>query len=215
MAGNRASDRSGSTKELDHLINRRMEIDVTDDLPSWLDWAVTAGVMPLTQAFTTQNPNIVFSDGVPDKQGPWCTPRSTVMLDSYLQSIMDVVGDIPEDSTTVEEASGMIGQGAAAQYFSFVRLEREMPKFEDIVKSPKTVRVPEKPDAQMLVCYNLAHMVKEDSAEPVVEYVSRMPKEFAVTFAHCACKRDWRMVSTPAIQKWCKTNASLMAAIAK
>lgn len=109
----------------------------------------------------------------------------------------------------------MIGSAAAAQFFSFVRLEREMPKFSEIVKSPKTVRLPDRPDAQMLVCYSLAHQVKEDTSEPVVEYVSRMPKEFAVTFAHCASKRDYKLAFTQAFQKWVKTNASLMAAIAR
>ena len=32
FAGNRMSDRSGSTRELDHLINRRIRIEVTDDV---------------------------------------------------------------------------------------------------------------------------------------------------------------------------------------
>jgi hypothetical protein len=45
MAGNRAGDRSGSTKELVHLINRRREIDVTDDLESLLNWMNENGCM--------------------------------------------------------------------------------------------------------------------------------------------------------------------------
>lgn len=214
MAGNRAQDRSGSTKELDHLINRRMEIDITDDLQSWKDWAVTNGVMPLTVAFAEQNPHIVFSDGVPDKQGPWCTPRSLVEADAYLQ-VLGEGGTPPDDSTTVEEIGGMIGMGAAAQLFAFVRLEREMPKYETIVKDPKKVKVPEKPDAQMLVVYTLAYRITQDDAGAVITYVERMPKEFAVTFATAACKRDHMLVATPAFQKWALENSSLMAAISR
>jgi MoxR-like ATPase len=56
MAGNRAQDRSGSTKELDHLINRRMEIDITDDLESYQDWSAKNGMLPITQAFSAQHP---------------------------------------------------------------------------------------------------------------------------------------------------------------
>jgi len=214
MAGNRQKDRSGSTKELDHLINRRMEIDVDDDLDSWNAWANKRGVSPLMRTFTNQNPQIVFSDGVPEKQGPWCTPRSAVAADDYLSVIpRDEDGNLPEDPSLMEEIAGMIGDAAAAQLFSFVKLEREMPKYEDIIASPKGVKVPTKPDAAMLVCYNLAHRVTAETASPVIEYVDRMPKEFSVIFAKAAVDRDRRLVITPAFNKWVIANASLMAQI--
>ncbi len=217
MAGNRSQDRSGSTKELDHLINRRDEIEITDDLESLITWMDKNGVMPLTKAFTNQNPEIVFTPGVPKEQGSWCTPRSLVMADSMLQSYAGVVGGelgpIPDDQDTMEEVAGMVGQGAAAQYYAFVKLEREMPSFREIVKNPKGAKLPNKPDAQMLVCYNLAHRISKETADPVVEYVERMPKEFAVTFGAAACRRDFTLVETPAFQKWVQKNASLMASL--
>ena len=40
FAANRMSDRSGSTRELDHLINRRIKIEITDDVESWVEWAL-------------------------------------------------------------------------------------------------------------------------------------------------------------------------------
>lgn len=212
MAGNRTEDRSGSTKELDHLINRRVEIDITDDIKSWDDWAITAGVMPLTRAFANQNPNLVFTDKVPEKQGPWCTPRSLVAADKFL-SMMTKGGRIPDSPSIIEQIGGMIGGPTAAQYFGFVRLEREMPKFETIVANPKTAKVPEKPDAVMLAVYNLAHRVEADTIAPVIEYVTRLPKEFAVTFTKAACRRQPMLVVNPAIREWASTNSALMAAL--
>jgi hypothetical protein len=215
-ASNRASDRSGVTKSFDFVINRKMEISITDDIEAWTEWATEKGnVMPLTIVFANQNPQIVFADGVPDKQGPWCTPRSLVMADRLLQTLSGDGGDIPMDPDVVELVGGLIGVGQAGQYFSFVRLEREMPKYEHIVKRPTEVKVPEKPDAQMLVCYNLAHRVVADDCPSVIKYVERMPKEFAVTFAKAACKRMPSLVTTPAFTKWAIENSSLMAAIAK
>jgi hypothetical protein len=214
MAGNTAKHRSGSTKELDHLINRRREIAITDDIVAWDDWAGQNGVMPLTRAFAQQHSNIVFSQDVPEKQGPWCTPRSLVDADRYLQLLADD-GDIPIDPTAVEEISGDIGDAAAAQLFSFVKLEREMPKFERIVADPSNVRVPEKPDAQMLVVYSLAHRVDPKTLGAVITYVERIPKEFAITFAKAAVDRLPELVVTPEMNKWALTNSSLMAAIAR
>ena len=214
MAGNRQSDRSGATKELDHLINRRIEINVTDDIDSWNDWASKEGVPPLYQAFANQNPNIVFSEGVPDKQGPWCTPRSCAEAGFYHDSLpKEADGSMPDDAVTMEDIAGMMGDAACGQLFAFVKLEREMPKYEDIIANPKTVKVPSKPDASMLVCYTLAARVKPEDCDQVITYIDRMPKEFAVIFGKSAVGRDPRLVVTAGFRQWIKENATLMAQI--
>lgn len=211
-ASNRSTDRSGVTKEFDFVINRRGQYEITDDLDSWIEWASANGVSPLTIAFAQQNPQILFTDGVPDKQGPWCTPRSLVMLDRRMRVKATRMGQFPDDAETVEGAMGLIG-AAAAQFFAFVKLERDMPRFERIVADPTKTKVAEKPDAQMLVVYNLAHRVDASTLPAVITYIERMPKEFAVTFAKAACRRDPSLVISPAMQKWSLQNASLMAAI--
>lgn len=212
MAGNRQKDRSGSTKELDHLINRRMEIDITDDIESWDNWASKNNVSSLTRAFANTNVQIVFTDGVPDKQGPWCTPRSLVEADRYMQAISPE-GGFNDDELTLEEVSGMIGEAATAQFASFIKLEREMPSFDKIVADPTGTKTPDKPDAQMLVCYNLAHRVDKNTIGPVVKYVERLPKEFGVIFGKAAVGRDMALVAAPGMAKWVKENASLLAQI--
>lgn len=214
-ASNRQSDRSGVTKSFDFVINRRVEIHITDDINAWNDWAAQHDVMPLTMAFANQNPQVVFSDGVPQKQGPWCTPRSLVMADRYLKTMAKRTGTVPEKGPAIEVVSGLIGAGPAAQYFAFVRLEHEMPKYEAILKDPMKVKVPEKPDALMLIAFNLAHRVKVDEIDAVVKYMDRCPKEFGVTFATSACRRDPTLVSTPSMYKWASQNSSLMSQIVK
>lgn len=212
MAGNRQKDRSGSTKELDHLINRRMEIDITDDIESWDQWASKNNVSSLTRAFANTNVQIVFTDGVPEKQGPWCTPRSLVEADRYMQAISPQ-GGFNDDELTLEEVSGMIGEAATAQYAAFIKLEREMPAFDKIVSDPLNTVTPDKPDAQMLICYNLAHRVSMDTIGSVIKYVNRLPKEFGVIFGKAAVSRDMRFVVEPGMAKWVKENASLVAQI--
>jgi hypothetical protein len=213
-AGNRKDDRSGVTKEFDFVINREQRISIHPDFQSWENWAVAHGVMPLTIAFAQQNPQIVFEDKVPTEQGPWTTPRSLCMVDKLLQVKMARNGgEIPETPEVSEQLMGIMGAGAA-QYMSYIKIQREMPKYAEIVKNPGGVKVPNKPDAQMLVCYQLAHDVKEKDAGPVIEYIERLPKEFAVTFATTACRKNVNLVSTPAFDKWARNNSSLMAAIA-
>ncbi len=211
-AANRSQDRSGSTKDFDYIINRRNQIEITDDLPSWERWATANGVNPVLIHFAKQNPNIVFSDGVPEKQGPWCTPRSAVLCMKDLEAIGGN-GRIPTDGTAIELASGWIGEAPAAQLFSSIRLAYEMPAYSEIIRDPQGTMVPDAPDAQMLIAYQLAHRVTAKEIDSVITYIERMPKEFSVTFADAACRRDHNLIDTAAIGKWCANNSTLMAAI--
>jgi hypothetical protein len=213
-ASNRASDRSGVTKSFDFVINRRLEIHVDPDVEAWEHWAVKKGISPLIISFAVQNPQVVFESSVPDKQGPWCTPRSLVMLARVLKQFEDAHGNFPTDSVANELMRGMIGEGASAQLMAHVRLGHEMPKYDEIVRDPKNTRIPKEIDAKMLVCYTLASRVSEKDVDPVIEYIERLPKEFSVTFAKTACNRDFSLVNTDAFSKWALRNSSLMQAIA-
>ena len=214
-AGNLAENRSGSTKELDHLINRRLQILVQRDLEAWTKWALTNGVSPLMVSFVNAYPELVIGSKAPEKQGPWCTPRSAVKWDKYLQILTrDNNGETPDDPSTVEECHGKIGD-AAAQFYQHVKLEQEMPKYEKIVADPAHAKKPNNPASQMMICYHLAHKIKAADAAAVVQYVERFSPEFAVSFAKAACKRDQSLVLAPAFATWAKRNASLMAAISE
>ena len=210
--GNRQGDRSGSTKELDHLINRRQEIEVTDDIASLEHWMDHNNVAPEIKGFASAHPEIVFSPNPPDRQQPWCTPRSLIRCGQTLEAFRED-GNLPTDQYAVEDASGQIGTAAAGQLFATIKLNAEQPKFDDIVRNPTVVKVPSMPDAMMLVSYNLAHRVDEASLPSCVTYLERFPKEFSVTFAKAACRRNPMLVVEPAFEKWAERNATLMTAI--
>lgn len=212
MAGNRQGDRSGSTKELDHLINRRIEIDVTDDVVGWEEWALKNGVHPTIVTFAVQNPQVVFSADVPKEQGPWCTPRSLVATGELLATFGSN-DELPTDDDAVELAAGGIGKAAAAQLFATIRLASELPDFDTVVKNPGTAKLPSAPDAQMLACYQLASRCDTNTLGAVVQYVERMPADFAATFAKAACTRVRMFAAHPAMLAWVKTNNTLMTTL--
>lgn len=215
-ASNRAGDRSGVTKSFDFVINRRLEIHVTDSIDAWKEWA-TGRVHPIAIHFADQNPQIVFAPGVPDKQGPWCTPRSLVMCVDMLEGIRPegMSPDLlPSDGDALTLASGLIGEAAAAQFFASIRLAEQMPSFDDITSAPMTAKLPGKPDACYLVTHQIAHRVGRDTLASAIAYVERMPKEFTYLFATSALKRDPSLYATKAFTEWASRNNQLVAAIA-
>lgn len=211
-ASNRAADRSGVTKSFDFVINRRAELHIVPDVDAWVEWANTAGVSPTTITFARKNPHIVFDGKIPEKQGPWCTPRSLVMADKVIQS-MSSLGDLSENTLAMKAVISLIGEAAAQQYFVFLKLETEVPEVSDIVASPDKVKVPDKIDVQMLTAYHLAHMVKLDTLAPISKYMERFDAEFGVTFLKAAVERDKTLAKSPVFLDWCKKNSALMASV--
>jgi len=216
FAGNLSTDRSGSTKKYDHLINRRNQIEISDDLGSLLEWMKTrGGCMPETIVFAEENGHLVFSNA-PEVQGPWCTPRSLVQQDTYLRELMDVMSLtlIPTDATTIEEVQGGIGSGAAAAYFATIRIGQELPTYEEIIANYKTVKVPHKPDAMRLAAYKIAGRVSKEDANQAVGYMLRFPEEFQIIFAKMAAHKNKTLVLHQAFKDFCSKHSSLLAMMA-
>ena len=210
MAGNRQGDRSGSTKELDHLINRRLEVDIEDDIQGWEQWALRHGVHHSIIAFAVSNPHIVFPDGAPEKQGPFCTPRSIVSVGELLLTLSGNSGNLPTDTDAVELAAAGIGQAAAAQLFATIRLESELPAISSILGNPGAAKLPGAPDAQMLTVYKLASLADDTTVSAFITYVERLPADFGVTFAKSLCTRNPMFIAKPAMMAWAKRNSAIM-----
>ncbi len=212
-ASNRASDRSGVSKSFDFVINRRGEIHITDHMPSWVEWAVSHNVDGMIVAFAEQNVNIVFSEGVPAMQGPWCTPRSLVEAGKVIEALRKPGEPIPTDTTTLELVSGWIGDSAASQLFATIRLANEMPKYEEIVANPGATRIPEQPDALMLVAYTLASQVKLEHTAQIVQYIERFDDEFIALWVKNAAKYNTAIIREAAFRAMFMRHASLLNSV--
>lgn len=204
-ASNREKDRSGVQRELMFVTNRRMLITITPDLDSWVDWAERKGDIHWAAiAFAKHKPGIIFQDEVPEKSGPFCTPRSFVQM-SYL------IEQLPMDLFT-EAAAGYIGEGAAAEFTSFLRVVEQLPTFEEIVADPKGCKLPEsnRPDAQFATMQMIAHRADGDTAAPAFNYLKRMPQEFQVAGLKATLKRQPQVLNNPDFAKWVKENKQLI-----
>lgn len=213
FAGNRAEDRSGSTKELDHLILRRREIPVREDFEAWKDWAMNRGnVLPEVISCMEDNPQLLF-ESKPEVQRPYGSPRTINQASIHLRALMAAFGTdkIPLDPLTQEELAGGVGGPTAAAIMVHIRLGQELPSYKDIVKSPTTVPVPTKPDGKRLLAYKLAEQVQVPDAKAVLEYMTRLEQEFQVVFVRMAAARNYQLVFEKEMAAWCAKHTALIA----
>ncbi len=203
-AGNRESDRSGVQRELAFITNRRMMINIEPNLDAWVNWAEKASVHPLAIAFARTKPGLVFADKVPEKPGPFCTPRSLVMLSQ-------LIGELDMAMFT-EAATGLIGEGTAAEFVAFLRVAEQLPSFEDIIANPTGTTVPTRPDASYAAMQMIAHRIDEKSAQPAFKYLKRMGKEFQVAGLRATFNRCPQLVRTTEFSTWLRDNKDLVMA---
>jgi len=200
------------SKEFDFLINRWQEIDFTPDLNTWVDWAVGNDINPTFIAFAAQHPDIVFAGKVPEKQGPWCTPRSLVKAASWTDAA-NKQGVTWDNDDTITNLTGIVGVGAARSILTFIKLGDSLPTWDDIVSDPENTKIPEAPDARMVLCYSLAAKMTADTAPKLAPYVLRFPKQFMLLFVKAALKRDKTLLFTKLIGEFQRKNADVIQAV--
>jgi hypothetical protein len=224
MALTNVDARDGVTKEYDFIIGRRCQLEVHGDVDIWIeDFAdkpyVWQGqqwfVQGVTKAWAKGNPGILF-EPKPEKQGPWCNPRSLTNADRYVQALTNMSGGtLPlNDSGFVETIAGYIGMNAGSSYISHLKFALDLPHYEDIVKDPAGTPIPAKADMQTLIAYELAGRCKVAHLAEVLKYMGRLPKDMSIAFVTSLLRRDYRtIIGEPAMQAWISKNAHLVALI--
>jgi hypothetical protein len=184
-AKNRTSDRSGTNRELMHIINRHGLIEIEGDPGCLLrhleDLPDDDRPHILTRAFIARQPDIVFPREVPDKPEPFCTARTLCKMDTDLRVMMteeDIANDkLPMTLLAAEICQGWIGKHAQGQFFTHMRFANEIPSLDDIFQNPRSAKVPAGKDAQMVCSYMLADQVNEETAQAITRYVLRFERE--------------------------------------
>jgi hypothetical protein len=212
ILSNRDEDRSGKTREFDFLINRWTELELVPSRDAWLVWADEHDVSMTTQAYAAHNDDVVFASKVPEKQGPWMTPRSLVKMDKQVRAALSM-GIHMDDPFLRQNIAGTVGDGGAHSYIAFAAIRDKLPKFADIVTNPSTAYLPDEMDQRMFISFFLASKADRGNFPSLVAYMKRMSSNFGVCFIRSAGKRDKGLVSTSEFTNWALENQALLAAV--
>jgi hypothetical protein len=180
---NNQADGLGDTM-LAHAGNRvclvEMEKPQVDD---WLVWATENGVSPLIRAFVHTFPRVLASyrdSGQEDNpyifnpkkpQLSFVSPRSLAKC-SVIVDNKDKLGD----NLTMCALAGTIGASASADMSAFLRLEKELPTFDEILKEPEITTIPESISAQLMLMFQAVDKIKQQSdLTSFMKYIKRIP----------------------------------------
>lgn len=171
--GNRASDKTVYRAPSAPLRNRLILLDVVPDVADWSAWAVRQGIAPVIVGFIRWRPELLFAKDIPAEKA-FCSPRAWVRLNELL--------DLPIGAhLEAEVITGVVGDGAAAEFLGYLRLVRELPAVEAITRDQAGAPVPTSPSVLYALTLALAYWTREHQAS-LMRYVARLPAEFGVLY---------------------------------
>jgi len=213
LASNRQQDRAGVLRMLSHNQNRVMEIPLESDQESWVTWATAHGLHPLFISFARHRPGIIFTNEVPEKPGPYCTPRSYVRAEEFLTVGMKnkLHGDLPLDPVSSEAVGGLISAAVAAELFAHFAVKELLPEADEIVSAPKRAKVPPESrlDAQYAAMQLALYIVNRKNTDAVATYLMRLNRELQTSaIVQLIRKLGGAMLNAPSLAAWASDPAN-------
>ena len=171
--GNRQSDRAGANRILGHLSNRLTRVELEASLECWSKWALENNVKPEVVAFIRFRPELLTN--YQPNQDINATPRA------WVEGVSASLGVIPS-KLEFPVFSGDVGEGPASELLAFLKIYRELPDPDLIIKDPKKVGVPRDPATLYAICGALVARVNTQNFGKCMTYIRRLPAEFSVLF---------------------------------
>ena len=199
--GNRMEDRAGVNRVLGHLADRETELEFDVNLDDWCKWAIDNDIHPSVISFIRFRINLLHDFDAQRPKNP--TPRSWV---KGVSAILDLVSPEAE----YDCVKGAIGEGAAAEFVGFRKIERSLPNIDNLLMNPTTATVPTDPATLYAISGAIAHKATNANFSRVVTYCNRMPQEFGVLTVSYAARRDEALASTQAFTDWCLENQDVL-----
>lgn len=199
--GNRVKDRAGANRVLSHLRNRETVFELETHLEDWLMWAFEHDVKTEVISFIKFRAGLLHDFDPQQDQNP--TPRS------WVEGVSDAIGIVPTEAE-YETFKGAVGEGATAEFVGFIKIYRDLPNPEEIIKAPSTSQVPTDPATLYALCGSLAEYAKKENFPNIVKYMNRVTPEFAVLCMKCAVTRKFELSECKEYIDWGMKNKGVI-----
>jgi hypothetical protein len=176
-AGNRETDRAGSSRLVSALENRMIHVNVEPSSEEFLAYAVQRGLHPSVPAFIEERPDMLLRFDPKASERAFPSPRSW-------ERVSDIMKLQMVEGPRLEMLKGAIGNGAAVEFHAFTRMFHELPKLADVLSGAADLSKITRPDVMRAVVYSVLAWAGENTTAERYDQASgvatRIPDEWAV-----------------------------------
>lgn len=164
-AGNRSEDNSATTRFPSPLANRFVHMEIGNpDLDDWRAWAMKNGIHEHIVTFLSRMPQHLYAFPK-NQEKTFPSPRSWAFA-----SDLHTIG---------LSINGAVGDGAASEFYAFIKVFDKMPDVDKILKGEEKT-VPKQLDVMWATLISLVYRCEKETVEAFFSYVTQkeLGKEF-------------------------------------
>lgn len=120
------------------------------------------------------------------------SPRAAFVTPRTLEKSSDVIKatrSLPDD-VRIHALCGLIGEAAAMDMMTMVKLDADLPTWERIMSDPSNAPIPKSGVASCMIVAKAAMRIDKECFGKWMEYLDRMPKEAQALFARTIMRGD-------------------------
>jgi len=205
-ATNRKEDKAAVTGILEPVKSRfRTIIELEANVEDWIVWAAKNDIPPEMIGFIRWRPELLHNfTPTQDMTNSPC-PRTIENVAHWVKA------KLPKEME-MEVYEGAAGEGLAAELVGFLKMYRELPDLDEIIKNPEKAKVPTEPNIVYAICAGIARKATSENMENIVKYAGRIPPEFSVLLVRDSVNFNEEVVETEAFINWASDNEDVLVA---
>lgn len=207
-AGNQIADRA-IVNDIGTAAKNRFSphLKLTVDNAEWESWALDADIALEIIMFLRLRPELLHAWDPKSHEEAQPTPRSWEFASDLLKKVQErgINGE-------VEAAllSGTIGEGAASELISFLKIYRSIPDPQMVINDPKAAPIPDEVSALYALCGSLASRSTKENFDNVLAYASRLQPEFETLLVVAATRKHDSLQHTKGFLRWAVKNGEAL-----
>jgi len=203
-AGNKESDNAIVEPMSTALQSRLMHMELVLDYKEWLNWASANDIDFRITSYINFKPGVLYTFKADHTDDTYAAPRTWEFVNRVLK-----IADI-NDPIMVATLSGLISEGVAREFMTYCKIFKDLPTIQAIIDAPEAIKIPDEPSVLFALTGSIGHNADVANITQVMKFVCRMPIEFQVVCLREMVRRNKKLVSTPAVQKWITSSAATL-----
>lgn len=197
-AGNRSSDKAVVNQMSTALQSRMVHLTLTVSKDEWVKWAIENNIDTRVISFIEFRQDLLHSFDPNHQHDTFPCPRT-----------WEFVSRIVEDDESIPVSLlpllvGTVSSGPATEFRTFCDIWQELPRLEDIARSPETAIISKSAQTNYATVGMLASSVELTTIGSICKYVRRMPNEFQLVFVRMAFKYNRTLIQNATFQQMLK-----------
>lgn len=202
-AGNLETDNAFVEDLSTALQSRLVHLYMQVDSQAWLEWAVHNNIHHYITDYIRQFPDKLYTFKPDHQEDTYASPRTWEFASRFLHQR----GHDLNDHILRLNLSGTLSEGVAREFLNATRIYGNIPTLQEIEANPTGTKVPEERSLIWAMTGSLANWIKESNADPLLQYVERMPIEFQIICLQEIVARKPNLKASGAVARWFMKNA--------